>query len=480
MDHQEQTALILKELNQKDCVGQELNELANKYRLDQEWKLALDYAHDSLVLCQRASKSNMQYRRSAGIATMHLGAIYHTKGTERDLQEAVRFYEQSVAYFSHDRHNRSVAHLAMGIVRRELEEWQISIEAFHSSLGILKGLDQRLHDVVARQYQEAVRLWDEQRAASVPDDEQASESAQTVNAITETGGGKGPVDVPSPPAPPPESDDGQASESAPMMNAITETGGGKGPVDVPPAPAQPPEPDAPEGENVETVTKWSWELPVAAMIVLIIFGVILGLIGISQRDTALQIVAAIIILVVVAVPLLALWILPPWLVRLGLLHDIREGEVAIIDVAGKTETRGAGLCFCFPIFYQLQAIVPSSQQSTTRIAQVADRNGKQVKVNLSLGYRAEEPVKAAKSALQIADHPNESPLRGRELTEIWEKQIYLVLSLALAHVFAEQPADAAWKNREQLQNKIGLQLNQRTNTWGLSVNEVCLHQIAET
>ncbi|MEJ2735256.1 MAG: SPFH domain-containing protein [Anaerolineae bacterium] len=440
MNHLENVESILAKLDLTDCVGLELNEKANDARLKQDWEKAFESAQRSLDLCQR--KSSMRYIRSAGIAKIYLGAIHHSQGTDQGRKEAARHYANSVAHLANDRRNRSVALLAQALVRRELGEWGAAIEALQFSLDILKGFDQGLYDEVEEELRKTLRMMDKKQEEGAKE-QKTDESAATA---ASSGGTKSQADF-----------DHEREEPATRPKRREHPG---------------------TGEQIDI--KQMVSFAVAFTLVFVLLSLILALIGLLRSETNLLIAAATIFLVVVLVPLLALVTVPPWLQRAGFLYSVREGEVAVIEMAGRSEEKDVpGLCFCIPLIYRIRAIVPTWEQSTAYIAQVADRHQKQLKVNLSVRYDVVDPSEAAYSALQKEEHPRKTPLLGPELAGIWEKQVHTDLSLALAHVFAEHPADAAWERREQLQDQIEKKLAQRTDTWGLSVNEVCLHQIEE-
>ena len=438
MNHLENVESILAKLDLTDCVGLELNKKANDARLEKDWEKALESAHRSLDLCQR--KSSMRYIRSAGIAKMYIGAIHHSQGTDEGRKEAARHYAHSVADLANDRRNRSVAFLAQALVRRELGEWGAAIEALQFSLDILKGLDQGIYDEVEEELRKTLRMMDEGQAEGA--EEQKADESTTM------------------------------AESSGEIKGQADSGHGRG------KSTHSPKRGGHRGTGEQIDTKQMVSFAVAFTLVFVLLSLILALIGLLQRDTNLLIAAAIIFLVMVLVPLLALITVPSWLQGAGFLYSVREGEVAVIEMAGRSEEKDVpGLCLYIPLIYRIRAIVPTWEQSTTYIAQVADRHQKQLKVNLSVRYDVVDPSQAAYSALRGEEHPRRTPLLGPELAGIWEKQVHTDLSLALAHVFAEHPADTAWEKRERLQDQIEKKLAERTDTWGLSVNEVCLHQI---
>jgi SOS-response transcriptional repressor LexA len=149
MDNPSQSTDIIEKLVCADCTGQELNKRADYYRRRELWDDALEFAGLSLDLCKEGS-----HMQSVGIAQMHLGAIYHAKGS---LREAARCYESSLDSFIYDRRNRSISWLAIARTKRQLGEWRSVVEAYEFSLEILKGLDEEMYKEVSDEYQDVVR-----------------------------------------------------------------------------------------------------------------------------------------------------------------------------------------------------------------------------------------------------------------------------------------------------------------------------------
>jgi SOS-response transcriptional repressor LexA len=149
MDNPSQSTDIIEKLVCAGCTGEELNKRADHYRRRELWDDALEFARLSLDLCKEGS-----HMQSVGIAQMHLGAIFHAKGS---LREAAGFYESSLDSFVYDRRNRSISWLAIARIKRQLGEWRSVVEAYEFSLEILKGLDQELYEEISEEYQEVVR-----------------------------------------------------------------------------------------------------------------------------------------------------------------------------------------------------------------------------------------------------------------------------------------------------------------------------------
>ncbi|HFD38561.1 MAG TPA: tetratricopeptide repeat protein [Anaerolineae bacterium] len=181
MSYQKQISDIIDLLALQGCVGQALNEKAEYHRRKGNWTAAMDFARRSLDLCQ--SKHDLRCLQSAGIAQMHLGAIYHAMG---DLAEAVRLYQASVTYFAYDRRRRGIAFWAVGLVRRELGEWGSALEALQSAFDLLEGLDVALCDKVQAEIEHVVDLYDSASTGMRPEAEPTPAEPPTTSTSTES------------------------------------------------------------------------------------------------------------------------------------------------------------------------------------------------------------------------------------------------------------------------------------------------------
>jgi hypothetical protein len=132
---------------------------------------------------------------------------------------------------------------------------------------------------------------------------------------------------------------------------------------------------------------------------------------------------------------------------------------------------------CLPHFCRIRAFIPRWKQTYSHIGQVTTQDGEQVKPRVSVIYDVRDPERATAFALRQIEQALEAPLTSDELKQIWDKQVALELSPALAHIFAGQQAEHAWEQRDTLQTEIENQLRTRTRDWGLAMREVCIHQV---
>jgi tetratricopeptide (TPR) repeat protein len=436
-----QSTRIIDQLDKEDCVGRELNAEADRLRKKQEWDKAIELAHRSLDLCRQ--KDNMRYRRSAGVATMHLAAIHHAKG---ELNEAARLYQNSGDYFANDRRNRSISYLALGIARQANEDSGAAIDAYQLSLDILAGgLDPRLYAEASKRLEIAVKACGGEQATGKPP-QQLTPAPQPTPAVT-------------------HSDETSDPQQPPVLAEE--------------APQNPPDPDV-GAHSQPGQQDTGWLLGFVAVYLLVIFFLVLvlALLGFLRGDRDLLIAAAIISLVTLLLPLAGWLILLPWLERKGWLCTIESQVTAIIEEGGSMKRiDGPARLLCLPQSRRVRAFTPTWKQTYSHIGQVTTQDGEQVKPRISVMYDVADPEKATAFALQQKGQHPRAPLASDELKQIWDNQVAMQLSPALAHSFAGQQAEQAWEQRDILQTDIETQLITRTHDWGLAIKEVCIHQI---